>query len=602
MQPSDLFPVNAATHFGPRKIAPGKWQFNVWAPKPERLDLLVKRAEEVKIFPMEKLASGFCTVTLGDQTPIRNGDQYCFLVDGKDRRPDVTARAYAGDVHGWCCIVDHDDYSWKERDWQGIIKDELVIYELHIGIFTEAGTYLGAIERLPELVELGITAIEILPIAQTPGRWNWGYDGVGLFSVENTYGTPNELKQLVDACHQHGVAIILDVVYNHLGPEGNYLSEFGPYFTQKHHTPWGSAWNFDDTHNHHVRDMMLQNATMWIEDFRFDGLRLDAVHFMFDDSPTPLAIDVGHRFDVLRGLTGRHLHLIGETNVHNSALVKSSSAHKTGFDAVWSDCLMHSLLGIAQPGLDLCHRQHHGAVDAARALHQGFLYEDYPYQRHDLGQRADLHSFVVGLQNHDTVGNHPQGRRLKQLASREFQGAAAALYLLYPAIPMLFMGEEFACENPFLFFVEFGDPRVCDAVEKGRASEFPEMLKMVGVSPLAPEAFSRSKIGARTDGDIPMWTWYQSLIGLRKRLRGEGLLYSEHMSVDAHAETGVFQLLYTRNRETLRVLVRLAEPMVNAEPVSLDLTGETLLSTRANHDAFDGLLRPNEAFVLLEKG
>ena len=202
-----------------------------------------------------------------------------------------------------------------------------MIYELHIGAFTQAGTWLGAIERLPELVALGVTAVEILPIAQTPGRWNWGYDGVGLFAAENAYGTPDELKQFVDACHQHGLAVILDVVYNHLGPEGNYLSEFGPYFTPKHHTPWGSAWNFDDVDNHHVRNMMLQNAAMWVEDYHFDGLRLDAVHFMFDDSPTPLSIDVGHRFDRLRDSTGRHLHLIGETNVQNASLVKSTSPH-----------------------------------------------------------------------------------------------------------------------------------------------------------------------------------------------------------------------------------------------------------------------------------
>ena len=244
-------------------------------------------------------------------------------------------------------MVDQDLYRWQDESWQGVAKDDLVIYELHIGAFTQAGTWLGAMERLPELIDLGVTAVEILPIAQTPGRWNWGYDGVGLFAAENVYGTPGELKQFVDACHQHGLAVILDVVYNHLGPEGNYLSEFGPYFTKKHHTPWGSAWNFDDVDNHHVRKMMLQNVAMWIEDYHFDGLRLDAVHFMFDDSPTPLSIDVGHRFDRLRDSEGRHLHLIGETNVHNASLVKSTSPFGTGFDAVWSDCLMHALLGLS---------------------------------------------------------------------------------------------------------------------------------------------------------------------------------------------------------------------------------------------------------------
>jgi 1,4-alpha-glucan branching enzyme len=263
---------------------------------------------------------------------------------------------------------------------------------------------------------------------------------------------------------------------------------------------------------------------------------------------------------------------------------------------------MHSLLGIAQPGLDLCHRQHNGAVDAARALHQGFLYENYPYQRHDAGERADLHSFVVGLQNHDTVGNHPQGRRLKQLASPEFQAAAAVLYLLYPAIPMLFMGEEFACENPFLFFVEFGDPRVREAVEKGRASEFPEMLKMSGVSPLDPEAFTRSKIGPREDGDMNMWQWYQSIIALRKRFRQTGLIDGERMSVDADPETGLFRLGYQSEDEVLHVIVRLGQPEVESESVKINFAGEVLLAAGKNGVSFDGSLRPNEAVVLLSKG
>ena len=595
-------PNNEENFFGPKKMAPGIWQFNVWAPKPKDLTLLLKRANEVIQFPMEKSADGFFSVTVGDGIGINHGDHYCFRIDGQNSRPDVAARCYVDDVHGWCSVVDQDQYSWNDESWQGVAKDDLVIYELHIGAFTQAGTWLGAIERLPELVALGVTAVEILPIAQTPGRWNWGYDGVGLFAAENAYGTPDELKQFVDACHQHGLAVILDVVYNHLGPEGNYLSEFGPYFTPKHHTPWGSAWNFDDVDNQHVRNMMLQNAAMWVEDYHFDGLRLDAVHFMFDDSPTPLSIDVGHRFDRLRDSTGRHLHLIGETNVHNASLVKSTSPHGTGFDAVWSDCLMHSLLGIAQPGLDLCHRDHNGAIDAGRALHQGFLYENYPYQRHDAGERADLHSFVVGLQNHDTVGNHPQGRRLKQLASREFQAAAAALYMLYPAIPMLFMGEEFACENPFLFFVEFGDSRVCESVEKGRASEFPEMLKMVGVSPLDPAAFTRSKIGSREDGDTQMWQWYQSLIALRKRFRSSGLLQGDRLVVDADPETGLFRLEYQSDDETLNVLVRLGEPQVEADPVKTSTVGEVLLSTRENSVPFEGSLSPNEAVVLLRKG
>lgn len=590
--PSQFNFEQSICHYGPGFVGPDQCRFSVWAKSRKRMKLELRQNGKVSQHKMLRDDDGFFTVTVDN---VRHGDDYRFMLNRTTSRPDPAAHFYSHDVHRWCKVIDHAQYDWKQSGWKGLEKKDLIIYELHIGTFTERGTFLSTIERLDELVELGVTAIELLPVAQCPGRWNWGYDGVGLFSVTNNYGTPDHLKQLIDACHEKGLAILLDVVYNHLGPEGNYLSEFAPYFTARHHTPWGSAWNFDDVDNRFVRNFILENVRLWIEDYRFDGLRLDAVHFMFDDSSKPIQIEIAERFDTLRQSEQRHLHLIGETNVQNSSLVKSSSSHGTGFDAIWSDGIMHALLNIAQPGLDVCHRDHSKKTDPGLALQQGFLYENFPYQRHDNGRRADVHSFVIGLQNHDTVGNHPLGKRVHQLGSSEFQKAAAALYLLYPAVPMLFMGEEFSCEHPFLFFVDFSDPRVRDAVEKGRASEFPEMHKTKGVSPLDPQTFFRSKIGRKADGDIEMWQWYQKVVALRKRFRQTGLLVSENLRVESDADSGYFQLTYNHEGQRLSVHVKLAQKDAVNQRIEIAQSGEALLATHADEKTIGN----NEAVVLL---
>lgn len=577
--------------YGPQFVGPQQCRFSVWAKSRQRMKLELRQSGNVTEHKMVRDDDGFFSVTVKG---VQHGDDYRFMLNRTTSRPDPAAHFYAHDVHGWCKVIDHDQYSWQHGDWKGLEKKDLILYELHIGTFTQQGTFLSAIDRLDELVSLGVTAIELLPVAQCPGRWNWGYDGVGLFSVANNYGTPDHLKKLIDACHQRGLAIILDVVYNHLGPEGNYLSEFGPYFTSNHHTPWGSALNFDDTDRQYVRQFMSANVRHWIERFRFDGLRLDAVHFMFDDSEKPIQIEIAETFDALRTSQQRHLHMIGETNVQNAGLVKSTSPHGTGFDIVWADGIMHSLLNVAQPGLDVCHRDHSKETDPGLALQQGFLYENFPYERHDNGQRADLGSLVIGLQNHDTVGNHPLGKRVHQLGCVEFQTAAAALYLLYPAVPMLFMGEEFACDHPFLFFVEFSDPRVRDSVEKGRASEFPEMHKTKGVSPLDPQTFYQSKIGPKDEGDQALWQWYQDIISIRKRFSGSGLLTSDHLRVESNAALGLFQLIYNDGNQQLSVNARLAQRDITSPRVELNQPGGVLLATHTD----TATIGNNEAVIL----
>jgi malto-oligosyltrehalose trehalohydrolase len=582
-----------------------KVTFRFWAPKCKTLEL---ETQKDNVFhEMQRDEEGWFSVAVEN---LLHGDAYRFRIDGEKSRPDPAGHWFKSSVHEWNRVVDHSHFNWQTENWKGIAKRDLIIYELHIGTFTEAGTCLSAIERLDELVELGVTAIEILPVAQCPGRWNWGYDGVGIFAAQNTYGSPDDLKTFIDACHQKGVAVILDVVFNHLGPEGNYLSEFAPFFTKKRKTPWGDALNFDGRHCKHVRSFMSQCAVHWIENYRFDGLRVDAVHFMFDESDFPISMEVTKAVDEFAKTVDREVHLIGETNVRNSSLTKGTSKHSTGFDAVWSDGMMHCVLSIGQPGLDLCHRDHNGAQDLPIALQQGFIYENFPYERHDKGERADLDSFVIGFQNHDTVGNHPLGHRIHQLASKEFHKAAVALYLLYPAIPMLFMGEEFASDDPFLFFVDFKDPWVRDGVEKGRAAEFPELnAKLDGLSPLAPESFQKSKLGDAAKGDQEMLNWYWELIAFRKKMRANGILQSKNLAIESSPEDGLFVLRYVdKATGQLTVAARLGPPQTQNryDPITINFGGEVIFDSLALADSANsgtGSIRQlavNQTLILLD--
>ena len=573
--------------------------FRVWAPRCKTVQLET-RDPRPQFREMKQAADGFYEISVDD---VSHGDAYRFRLNGEISRPDPASHAFEDSVHQWNTAIDHRQYSWRSS-WSGVPKLDLIIYELHIGTFTRQGTFASAKAGIRKLAELGVTAIELLPLAQCPGKWNWGYDGVGIWAVQNTYGTPDQFKDLVDHCHELGIAVILDVVFNHLGPEGNYLSEFGPFFNQKRKTPWGDGLNFDGRHNQPVRDFMSDCAVHWIRNYRLDGLRMDAVHFMYDDSDEPVSMSITRSVDENCDDLDWPIHLIGETNVRSASLTRETSTAGTGFDAVWSDCMMHSVLGIAQPGLDLCHREHRGGEDLARALHQGFIHENFPYERNDAGERAELDSFVIGFQNHDTVGNHPLGLRLHQLASPKFQQAAAALYLLYPSIPMIFMGEEFAAETPFLFFADFSDPWVREGVEKGRAGEFPELsAKLGGLSPLDEQSFFRSKLEPPSTTDAPMWTWYQNLIKIRKKFQQSGVIDSQSLAVTADSAAGVFEMTYPASdlSSGLRVLVRLCEPGSDPKPHSINVAGQTvLLSSDKKDPAKDGIIEMGscEALVL----
>ena len=535
---------------GATPVTDRQTHFRVWAPHRRTVAVEVDCSGSTVCQPLIPEDGGYFAGRVSGAPP---GSRYRYVLDDEVSRPDPASNFQPDGVHGPSQIVDHRSFPWTDEKWSGVRKRDLIIYEMHVGAFTSEGTFRAAIERIPELLELGVTAVELMPVAQSPGRWNWGYDGVDIFAIRNTYGEPDDFKALVDACHHAGLAVILDVVYNHVGPEGNYLADFGPYFSNQHHTPWGEAFNFDDRESQHVRQFIIENAIFWLDIYHLDGLRLDAVRFIQDDSDVTM-------LDALRQAVadhfrpaGRTVHLIAESNVYDQALLQARE-NRPPYDAIWCDCLMHSIYSHALPELRLTDREYMGAADLAESLNHGYVFA----RRNETRVRAiptsdriraecerrHVESFVMGLQTHDAVGNHPRGQRIHQLTSKAFQKASSGLTILYPGIPILFMGEEVAIENSFPFFVDFEDPQLNDAVDKGRAKEYPQHIWGNVTSPSDPEAFYQAKCHDRRLQDMEMFRWYRELISLRKSGIAEGWLAIDRMSTSHCESNNVFVLQY----------------------------------------------------------
>lgn len=561
-------------------------QFRVWATRAKQVDLQIVQRNDFEEAVLHTLAMTVegknCFVVSVDDCPP--GTLYRYQIDGGPGRPDPFSRFQPFGVHGPSQVIDPHRYQWNDQDWQGVDKRDLVIYEMHVGSFTEAGTYQAATEKLPQLVKLGITAIELLPLAQTPGRWNWGYDGVNLFAPRNNYGTPDDLKYFIDTAHQLGLAVILDVVYNHIGPEGNYLNEFAHYRSTRHATPWGDALNYDGKHSRPVRDFVIQNGLFWLDEYHFDGLRLDAIHYMFDDSEVSIVDEFRAAFRNYQRQINRKLWLIAESNIFDDHLV--DQANGTAYDAIWSDCLMHSLYSHGIPELRLTNRHYIGTKDVVESLQYGYVFT-FPQakrvQTEDRKQRSQAtmqykNSLVMALQTHDSVGNHPHGLRLHQLTSLEFQMAAAPLILLYPSMPMIFMGEEFAANSPFPFFADFEDPNLRKAVDRGRRDEYPHHDWNSSPLPSDPSAFHSSKLDFY-DLDQPMAAWYQSLLTLRRQGLNEGWLSVAHKSFEFDADQDLFQLIFADAERKFTIASRLA-PEDSAEyRLSMPNRGQLLLNS-----------------------
>lgn len=423
--------------------------------------------------PMKKGNGGYWQA---EASALQPGTFYKYRLNGEQLLPDPASRFQPEGPHGSSAVVS-PAYNWKAASWKGIEPDSLIIYELHVGTFSEAGTFEGVEQKLDYLLELGINAIELMPIAQFPGNRNWGYDGVDPFAVQNSYGGPEAFKRLVDSCHQKGIAVILDVVYNHLGPEGNYLGQWGPYFTDKYSTPWGQALNFDDAYCDGVRNYFLQNALMWLGEYKVDGLRLDAVHAIKDLSARHFLQDLSTAVYELGQESGQKHFLIAEVDLNDTRFIAPEAQGGYALDGQWVDEFhhaWHAWLTGEQKGYyeDFGEFEH-----VVKAYKDTYVYNGVysPHRRKIFGSRADnhpYHQFVVFIQNHDQVGNRMLGERLSQLVNFEALKLAAAAYLLSPYQPMLFMGEEWGETAPFNYFVSHTDEELVEAVQKGRKREF----------------------------------------------------------------------------------------------------------------------------------
>jgi len=452
-------------------LGQGRCRFRVWAPRAARVEVRIV-SPQPRLVPLARGERGYHEAVIEDLEP---GSLYLYRLDGRLERPDPASRFQPRGVAGPSQVVD-PAFDWQEGAWASRPLRDYVIYELHLGTFSQAGTCRAAIEHLDDLVELGVSAVELMPVAQFPGRRNWGYDGVYPFAVQDSYGGPAGLKGLVEACHRRGLAVILDVVYNHLGPEGNYFQDFGPYFSDRCRTPWGRSLNFDGPDSDEVRRFFIENALYWLGEFHLDALRLDAVHAIFDFSAQPFLEELAIVVDNWAISRGRPAYLIAENALNDARLVRPREEGGLGLPAQWNDDFHHALHGLLT-----CERNGYYAdfgrlEHLARAFEQGYVYTGQysTFRRRRQGSspgriRAD--QLIVFSQNHDQVGNRSQGERLSGLVSFERLKLAAALVLLSPFVPLLFMGEEYGETAPFRYFISHSDPDLIEAVRQGRRAE-----------------------------------------------------------------------------------------------------------------------------------
>jgi maltooligosyltrehalose trehalohydrolase len=526
-----------AMPYGATLLQDGRTRFRLWAPAATRVEVCLTRcgaSERVHqtLLPMEPAADGCFDLATGQAGA---GSRYHYRIDGGMLVPDPASRFQPEDVHGPSEVIDPAAWSWQDSDWRGRPWKEAVIYELHVGSFTPAGSFAAVQGKLDYLVELGITAIELMPVADFPGTCNWGYDGALLFAPDSRYGRPEALKALIDAAHACGLMVFLDVVYNHFGPEGNYLQVYAPqFFTERHHTPWGAAINFDGEHSHQVRQFFIHNALFWLEEYHLDGLRLDAAHAILDDSQPDILTELAQRVHEYFGDT-RHIHLILE-NDHNSAryLNRDTGSQPRWYTAQWNDDFHHALHVLLTAESDGYYMDYTADPlrHLGRCLAEGFAYQgersayrnDRP--RGESSKHLPATAFVAFLQNHDQVGNRAFGERISRLVSPERLHAAITLLLLAPSPPLLFMGEEWGCTQPFYFFCNFG-PDFADKVVAGRRQEFarfpqfsdPESRKRIP-DPMDPATFAQSLLdwsACDLPGHSDWLALHRELLALRRR-------------------------------------------------------------------------------------
>ncbi len=575
-------------------------KFTVWAPAAKKMAVKIGDALHPMSGPDE---AGWWNVSVD---AAGNGTDYAFVLDDDaNPYPDPRGLWQPHGVHGPSRVYDHDAFVWNDSRWQGPPLSGAILYEMHVGTFTAAGTFDAAIERLNYLFELGITHIELMPVVAFPGKFGWGYDGVALFAVNDLYGGPDGLKRFVDACHSRGLAVLMDVVYNHFGPVGNYTTKFGPYLTHRHNTPWGDAVNFEDAGADEVRRFFCDNALMWMRDYHVDGLRLDAVHEFMDRSALHFMEQLSAEVDILSSTLERQLVLIAESDLNDPKVVTPREAGGYGMDAQWSDDFHHALFTILSIEVEgKGYYVDFGSFERlAKALTAVFVYDGVysRYRRHTHGRPVhglSAHHFIGFIQNHDQVGNRATGDRLEHIVGTARAKVAIGIVLMSPFVPLIFQGEEFAASSPFQYFAEHDEPAMAIAVREGRKREFaafgwnPDEIP----NPDEAETFARSKLNWDEIHDGKhgeMLEWFRQLIHLRRHTPSLNDGDLNHLKVKFDED----KQWLTMDRGQVRILCNLGK-----EAVELDNPDgfSPLLSSRDDIRIADGkVLLPPDSIVIL---
>jgi maltooligosyltrehalose trehalohydrolase len=533
---------------GANYLGNARCQFTVWAPLLKQVAVKVVSPNE-QLLPMQQLEYGFWQVTTEGIEP---GSRYVYQLEESKKFPDPASYLQPEGVHKASEVFDHSTFNWADRDWKGIRLEDYIIYELHIGTFTPEGTFEAVIPRLTRLKELGINAIEIMPVAQFPGERNWGYDGVYPYAVQNTYGGPEGLKKLINACHQEGIAVILDVVYNHLGPEGNYLPNFGPYFTKKYYGAWGDAPNLDFAYCDGVREYFLENALYWLDTFHIDALRLDAIQGIYDFSAKHFLEELSERVQALSQQKGRKFYLTAESDFNDVRIIRPKEVGGYGIDAQWCDDFHHALHTLITGEQQRYYQDFGKCKDLEKSLREGFVYSgqyspDRKRRHGNSSAEEPACKFIVCAQNHDQIGNRILGERMTKLTSFEGLKLTAGTLILSPFLPLIFMGEEYGEEAPFFYFISHSDQDLIEAVRQSKKDEFLEAGHAKDFQdPQDPGTFNKCVLNweQQNEGKYKvLWDFYQELIFHRRINEALKVLDKKKLEVSSREED---KLLFIR--------------------------------------------------------
>jgi maltooligosyltrehalose trehalohydrolase len=537
------------------EISDNSCRFTVWAPLRKKVEVVILHPMN-KTLPMNCDEYGYWSATVEG---VSNGALYQYRLDGSQVRPDPASQSQSDGLSGPSEVKDLKQFNWTDGSWMNIPLECMIFYELHTGTFSAEGNFKGIIRRLDYLLDLGINAIELMPVGQFPGKRNWGYDVAYPFAVQHSYGGPEGLMKLIDTCHTKGIAVILDVIYNHLGPKGNYLGDFGPYFTDRYRTPWGKAINYDDNYADGVRNYVLQNAVMWLESFHIDGLRLDAVHAIYDFSARHIIQELAEQVEKLNERTGRKHYLIAESALNDSRYITGIKAGGYGLDAQWNDDFHHGIHALATEEKKGYYFDFTNPEMLAKAFKNGYAFDgQYSEYRKQCFGNSSLanqgYQFVVFSQNHDQTGNRKFGERLSTLVSFEMLKVIAGTVFVSPFLPMLFMGEEYGERRPFLYFVDHNDKKLNKLVREGRQNEFKSFYSedvTPAPDPSDVETFIRSKLTSDPlsgDDSKAMYNYYKTLIKLKKNHPVLKQFSKNNIRIDHNGKVFTVERWYNENR------------------------------------------------------